>query len=133
MLFEFYGGYAMKNAIKKAIAVLLVAVMVIGAAPLAGLVGLELPELYIFTTKAKAEETAISGTCGDNLTWTLNKSTGELVISGTGFMYGFSYLNAPWDCLSIKTVTGTDFISGLFSALTSSYSTPSSSSQSMSV
>ena len=95
----------MKNAIKKAIAVLLVAVMVIGAAPLAGLVGLELPELYIFTTKAKAEETAISGTCGDNLTWTLNKSTGELVISGTGFMYGFSYLNAPWDCLSIKTVT----------------------------
>ena len=95
----------MKNTIKKAISVLLIAVMVFGAAPLAGFVGLELPEINLFGMKVNAEEAPTSGTCGDNLTWELDTETGELVISGTGFMYGFSYLNAPWDCLSIKTVT----------------------------
>ena len=38
-----------------------------------------------------------SGTCGDNLTWTLD-STGLLTISGTGDMYDFTQWseNAPW-------------------------------------
>lgn len=44
----------MKNALKKAISALLVAVMVFGAAPLAGFVGFELPELNLFSTKAEA-------------------------------------------------------------------------------
>ncbi|MBR0360536.1 MAG: leucine-rich repeat domain-containing protein, partial [Clostridia bacterium] len=46
------------------------------------------------------------GTCGDNLTWTLDESTGELVISGTGDMYdGYHWLiyNS-----SIKTVVISD-------------------------
>ncbi len=74
----------MKNAIKKAISVLLIAVMLFGAAPLAGFVGIELPEFNLFSTKAEAVK---SGTCGDNLTWTFDESTGELVISGTGDMW----------------------------------------------
>lgn len=52
-----------------------------------------------------------SGTCGDNVTWTLDDN-GVLTISGTGKMYDYSALNpdpsahAPWDAESnsIKTV-----------------------------
>ena len=35
------------------------------------------------------------GTCGDNLTWTLDNS-GTLTISGTGEMTSYDYYNAPW-------------------------------------
>ena len=80
----------MKSAIKKVISILLVAVMVFGAAPLAGFVGLE---LNLFTFNANAEESATGGTCGQNLTWVYDDATGELVISGTGSM---SFLTAPW-------------------------------------
>ncbi|MCD8021818.1 MAG: hypothetical protein LUF30_02140 [Lachnospiraceae bacterium] len=49
---------------------------------------------------------ASSGTCGDNLTWTLDNS-GVLTISGTGPMYNFTTAsNEPWatSSASIKTV-----------------------------
>ena len=50
---------------------------------------------------------AASGTCGDNLTWTLNESTGKLTVSGTGDMYDWSSSFAPWYSYrsSIKSVT----------------------------
>lgn len=42
-----------------------------------------------------------SGTCGDNLTWTLVESTGTLTISGSGAMKNYSNSNtstlAPWN------------------------------------
>ncbi len=39
----------------------------------------------------------VSGTCGENLTWTLNTETGVLTISGTGDMYDYTYNDpAPW-------------------------------------
>ena len=47
-----------------------------------------------------------SGTCGDNLTWTIDTESGTLTISGTGAMYNFEYPNyAPWysSRSSIKT------------------------------
>ena len=44
----------MKKTFKKALAVLLVAVMVFGSAPLAGFVGIELPEFSLFGIKADA-------------------------------------------------------------------------------
>lgn len=53
----------------------------------------------------KANATEISGTCGENLSWSLNESTGVLYISGTGNMddYGYSYsgysqsgVTTPW-------------------------------------
>ena len=43
-------------------------------------------------------DTAKSGTCGENLTWTLD-SEGTLTISGTGAMTDYDYINdsnAPW-------------------------------------
>jgi hypothetical protein len=99
----------MKKMLKKAISVLLVAVMVFGAAPLAGFAGLELPEISFLATKAEAiTECEIcgepflcteEGECGDNLTWSYCWCTGILTISGTGPMYvvgeydlyGYSY------------------------------------------
>ncbi|MBR0360592.1 MAG: leucine-rich repeat domain-containing protein, partial [Clostridia bacterium] len=83
----------MKNALKKAISILLVAVMVFGSAPLAGFVGLELPEFNLFSTKAEAA--TYSGTCGEDLAWTLDTETGELVLIGTGSTG--SYWNCKWD------------------------------------
>ena len=39
----------------------------------------------------------VSGTCGDNLTWTFNKETGLLKIEGSGEMDNYvSYSRAPW-------------------------------------
>ncbi|MBR5246437.1 MAG: leucine-rich repeat domain-containing protein [Clostridia bacterium] len=40
---------------------------------------------------------AVSGTCGDNLTWVFDESTGILTISGTGAMYDY-WNNQPWRC-----------------------------------
>ena len=47
-----------------------------------------------------------SGTCGDNVTWSLDTSTGKLTISGSGDMINYSYSDAPWYnwCSQIKTV-----------------------------
>ena len=43
---------------------------------------------------AKADS---SGTCGDNLTWTLVESTGTLTICGSGAMTDYSsYISVPW-------------------------------------
>ncbi|MGN0547510.1 MAG: leucine-rich repeat domain-containing protein [Acutalibacteraceae bacterium] len=63
----------MKRTVKKALPVLLAAIMVFGAAPLAGLVGLELPSLKdIFADKAEAET---------NLSLTYNVNNGEVTIT----------------------------------------------------
>ncbi|MBQ8574496.1 MAG: leucine-rich repeat protein [Clostridia bacterium] len=75
----------MNKILRKILASLLTVVIIITAAPLSGFVGLELPDFgAIFSTKAEAA--AYSGTCGENLTWTLDTSTGALVISGVGNM-----------------------------------------------
>ena len=48
----------------------------------------------------------VNGTCGDNLTWSLNTDDSTLVISGTGAMYNYDW-NSPWSGYSedIKYVT----------------------------
>ncbi|MBR5246614.1 MAG: leucine-rich repeat domain-containing protein [Clostridia bacterium] len=44
-----------------------------------------------------------SGTCGTKATWTFNKETGALTISGTGAMTAYKYNQAPqWDYLKSK-------------------------------
>ncbi len=117
----------MKNVLKKAISVLLVTAIVFCSAPLAGFVGLELPEIgglgkladsvsEFFAGFAPRAEAATSGTCGDNLTWTFDESTGELVISGTGDMYDWSSQDeVPWYDYrsSIKTVTISDGVTSI--------------------
>ena len=56
---------------------------------------------------AKAE-TANSGKCGENVTYSLDSSTGELTISGTGNMDNYNYYdsnNPFYDNSVIKTIT----------------------------
>ena len=38
----------------------------------------------------------LSGTCGDNLTWTFTTADSTLTISGTGDMYDYGYSDQPW-------------------------------------
>lgn len=62
-----------------------------------------------------AASDAVSGTHGDNLTWTLDKSNGDLVISGMGEMGDYSSSDAPWDSLkdSIKAVKLPDSVTSI--------------------
>ena len=84
----------MKKKLKSALSLLLCMIMVFGAVAVGG-EGIELPSISdIFGTKATA---ATSGTCGDNLTWSFDESTGTLEISGTGDMTYYSYNNRPWE------------------------------------
>ena len=85
----------MKRTLRKTLAIILAALMLICSVPLAGLADIDLPDIGSFFAKA---ETATSGTCGKNLTWTFDGSTGALTISGTGDMYSWSYsFSVPWD------------------------------------
>ena len=96
---------------KKALAVVMCVVMTLTAAPLVGLVGLELPSLFDF----EAEAASYSGTCGDNLNWSLDKDTGVLKITGTGDMEDYKYSDAPWSKYSsyIKTVNIADGVTSI--------------------
>lgn len=42
------------------------------------------------------EEEITSGICGDNLTWSFDKSSGTLYIAGTGPMYNYAKTTMPW-------------------------------------
>ncbi len=88
---------------KKALAVFMCVVMVLCSAPLSGFAGLDLPSLFDF----KAEAASYSGSCGDNVYWSLDTSTGVLKITGTGSMKDYSYSSdVPWASYrsNIKTV-----------------------------
>ena len=69
--------------------------------------------LGLFSTTASATELVASGTCGVNLTWTLDNE-GTLTISGTGEMYNYSsvtYDSVPWysyrsSIVSVKIING---------------------------
>ena len=53
--------------------------------------------LAVFAITFPAEAATQSGTCGDDLTWTFNDSTGVLTVSGTGAMTDFAtQSHAPW-------------------------------------
>ena len=87
----------MKKAFKSALSLLLCMIMVFGAVAVGGegrgeIIG----EMQaVAESEAQAEAPVISGTCGDNLTWSFDKSTGTLEISGTGYMCTWSN-NVPW-------------------------------------
>ena len=58
----------------------------------------------------------VDGTCGDNLTWTLNTKDSTLVISGTGTMTNYSYSSSvPWSDYKsyIKYVTLPDGLTSI--------------------
>lgn len=107
---------------KKILCTLLVVVMCLTAAPLDGFIGLECPELpeidlsdvklpeinisEWFSRKAKALELIKdSGSCGENVNYTYNSSTGEVIISGIGAMNDCPYSQfSPFFNSSIKSV-----------------------------
>ena len=71
--------------------------------------------IHCLGAAAHAEPAVIdSGTCGDNLTWTLY-DTGELVIDGTGAMANYDEGTAPWyeSCEKISTVTIRDDVTSI--------------------
>ena len=49
-----------------------------------------------FNDQPQTLENTASGTCGDNLTWTLDSDTRTLTISGSGYMTNTFRPNAPW-------------------------------------
>ncbi len=84
---------------KRILASLLVAVMVVTAAPLSGFVGLDLDWLDF---NAKAGVPDYKGSCGEGVYWSFEKSTGTLTISGSGEFYDanpYSTASYPWICL----------------------------------
>ena len=90
----------------KFLAMVMAVVMVLAAAPLNGLVGLNLPDMFGFFASAVIE----SGTFGtDNaLTWQFNSETKEFTVSGTGTMPYYTTSNlAPWADLRDEIVTVT--------------------------
>lgn len=90
----------MKNKMCRIIASLLCFFLLLSAAPLSELAGLDWPELHLpklsslFVTKATAADPT-SGTCGENLTWNYDISLQTLTINGTGNMkeYGHDYIS----------------------------------------
>ncbi|MBQ6862775.1 MAG: leucine-rich repeat domain-containing protein, partial [Clostridia bacterium] len=96
----------MSNA-KKLLAVFLACTMLLCAAPMAGFVGLEISD-FDFNLSADAAEIVDSGTCGTNVTYTLD-SDGLLTIAGTGEMENYDFWDnySPWysNCSAIKTVS----------------------------
>ena len=65
------------------------------------LISLLIVVMMVFATFSSAihiSAETVSGTCGDNLTWSLDSTTGVLTISGTGEMndFGYSDNKAPW-------------------------------------
>lgn len=63
------------------------------------------------TVKAVFEPVVYSGICGQDMTWTLDASTGELIISGTGAM-----TSNPWKShrTLIRTVKISDGVTSLY-------------------
>lgn len=89
----------MKNMLKRTLAVLVAVIIMLGTAPLSGFVGLELPDWLsfdnLFAVEAKAKN--YSGSCGDNLMWSLNTDSGALIITGTGAMTDYkTSSDIPW-------------------------------------
>lgn len=88
----YFGDDEMKKTVNQILALLLTVVMLLGVVPMTGI-----------TATAATQ----SGTCGDELTWNFNESTGELKIDGTGAMYDYEYGPRPWETYEdeIKNIT----------------------------
>ena len=57
----------------------------------------QIPPMHsIFANAEDTEEVITSGTCGENLTWNFEESTGTLTISGTGAMENWGFADPSW-------------------------------------
>lgn len=91
----------MKNSFKKILSSVLVAVMVMTAAPLSGFVGLELNFDWMdFSTKSSALSS--SGKCGDNAFYEFDEEKKFLSISGSGEIYSNAFQGC--DCFRVVEI-----------------------------
>ena len=71
----------------------------------------------LLSTAVFAEDMLEEGTCGEDIKWTLNMNTGELILTGSGDMYDYGGSNGstPWYSQRdlIKTVTVWEGITSL--------------------
>lgn len=58
----------------------------------------------LFIVSASAKEIAPTGQCGENVYWVFDENSGELIISGNGAMYDYSYYQSPFCSSRIKNV-----------------------------
>ena len=90
----------MKKKIKQILSVLLVAVMLVGIAPMGG--------------NIKASALNSSGQCGENVYYTFDESTGLLTVSGEGEMRSYNWNGSPFRNNSeIKTVVIEDSVTSI--------------------
>lgn len=95
----------MLKTFKKILCTFLVVLMCLTSAPLDGFVGVEWPNIgEWFVDLASAKEATIIGSCGENVSYTFNQSTGELIISGTGPMSDYPNNDSPFQGLNEKKV-----------------------------
>ena len=61
------------------------------------------------------DDDPVSGTCGENLTWSYNEATKTLTISGSGEMEDYDWMGRPWDSFSdfIETVSLSDGVTSI--------------------
>ncbi|MBE6801826.1 MAG: hypothetical protein E7530_02955 [Ruminococcaceae bacterium] len=86
----------MKKLLKNSLSVLL-AITIIFSSAIVGLGEVDLSSLFVVEAKASS-----SGTCGDNLTWSLD-DYGTLTVSGEGDMYeNIDDLYKPWESVINK-------------------------------
>ena len=95
----------MKQIFKRSLSVFLAITIIFSSA----IVGLnEVDFTGLFEIKAKA----VSGTCGDNLTWSIENYT--LTISGTGDMYNYTSLSkAPWFYYFVNKIVVEDGVTSI--------------------
>ena len=96
-----FGGDFMLKTSKKILSIIMVVIMVLTAVPLSGFVGFELPA---FDWGIKASALAESGQCGDNVSYTYDSETKELIIGGTGSMTDYGSHNSPFSNSDIESV-----------------------------
>lgn len=85
---------------KKILCSLLVVVMVMFSVPFVGVADLDLGVI----ASAADKTLSATGQCGDNVYWTFDSGTGEVVISGTGEMWDRLNFKSPFIDTAIKTL-----------------------------
>ena len=101
----------MRKTVKKILCSALVVVMVLTMAPLQGFIGMDWSWLD-FSVKASAALSS-SGSCGTNVSYTYNSSTGTVTIRGTGDMRDYSGSDTPFYKSNIKKVVIEKGVTGI--------------------